>query len=93
MNQKQPQPAAIYDKRTGGHVTRYEVRSIKGQRASVNEFEYRGDRCNLVGRSIIRAQQPAEGRGAGGEVLAQMNSMRAISAPSPRRGPSLTIRV
>jgi hypothetical protein len=25
--------------------------------------------------------------------LAQMNSMRAISAPSPRRGPSLTIRV
>jgi len=89
VNEYQSRPRRVDDEATGRHVTRIEVVRGKGSIGVVEQLQRRGNPL-LLGTvmTTMSRQQVAERR-----RRSQTNSMIAISAPSPRRGPTFTMRV
>ena len=76
----------------GRHVTGSEHIPIEGGFAARQQVQQRRVTVTLTGRGRVGTNFMKELLRAKIE-LAQTSSMSAISAPSPRRGPSLTMRV
>ena len=103
MNQQEPAAALVEHKRAGGNVSWVEVIGRERLRAAADEFEEGINILRLLSRGVVGFEKRAQVVDAvdglmidlarRGIFRVQTNSMMAISAPSPRRGPSLVIRV
>lgn len=89
VNEHQSRPRRVDDETACRHMTRIEVLCGKGGIGIVEQLQRRGNPLLLgVVVAAVSRQQVAKRR-----RRPQTNSMIAISAPSPRRGPTLTMRV
>ena len=94
MNEQQPSVRAIENKRTCSDVAGLEVVCRESLWSLLNEIVNVADGCNLgCGRVVFLEETPQVLECVTQELGHSTNSMMHISAPSPRRGPSLTIRV